>query len=175
MTTPKKPKPEKKAATPKKPKPEKKAATPKKPKPEKKSSPKGRRVTEAHETRAESLVRSLLSFPGEVGGVLDKVEHLLKSAAVAGQRYEKDHWGQRGKQGLRTLYAADPNTDEVMVQLGELYAVVYQTRKGDDESPQLYEHKFGRPRPVLLYSVKQGGKLLVGGGGYRVTERGIEG
>jgi hypothetical protein len=134
------------------------------------------RITEhAHAARASKLLEGILSLPGEKAGILDRVELLLTNARAAGERYKKEHWGRTGTRGLVETKTADPRADEVFPVMGELYSVTYKTKKGADTDPDLYEHKFGRPRPLLLYAPKQGGLLLIGGGRYRVTERGIEG
>jgi hypothetical protein len=82
--------------------------------------------------------------------------------------YKRDHWGQTGPWDVRRLTAADPRL--VSVALGELVSVVYRTKKGRDRELTDYEHPFSRPLPVLAY---HGGGLLILGGKYRVTERGI--
>ena len=56
------------------------------------------------------------------------------------------------------------------VELGELVAVVYRTKKGADTVLTDYTHEFAHPRPRLAYNESG---LLIAGGAYRVEVRGI--
>jgi hypothetical protein len=87
---------------------------------------------------------------------------------AAVKRYRRDHWGQPGPHGVRGLSAADPRI--LSIELGELVAVVYRTKKGEDTRLTDYEHHFSRPLPVLSYNDTG---LIIAGGKYHVTERGI--
>lgn len=99
----------------------------------------------------------------------------------AGRReYVRTHWGERGTVAKRELRAPDPSSG-TLVELGELISVTYRTTKGGDDAATDYEHHFEprRPtssakRPVLAYLAGDGG-LVICGGNYRVTKRGIEG
>ena len=99
----------------------------------------------------------------------------------AGRReYAVTHWGERGEISQRDLLTPDP-TSGTLVELGELISVTYRTKKGGDDDATDYEHHFEprRPtssakRPVLAYLAGDGG-LVICGGNYRVTKRGIEG
>jgi hypothetical protein len=90
--------------------------------------------------------------------------------ARAVAQYRKDHWGQIGDRAPRSYVAADPR--QLSIELGELVAVIYRTKKGTDVVLTDYEHRFSRPRPVLTYN-RTG--LIIAGGHYHVTERGIIG
>jgi len=91
-------------------------------------------------------------------------------AGKAAVRYRLTHWGLGGKSARPVaMRAADP-TCGVYTLLGELRSVVYFTEKGGDGGPAEYEHEFSRPRPELLYS---DGGLVIAGGGYHVSARGI--
>ncbi len=82
--------------------------------------------------------------------------------------FRKVHWGQRGNHELRSLPAADPRI--LSVELGDLVAVIYRTKKGKDRLLTDYDHRFSKPYPVLSYNPTG---LVISGGKYRVTERGI--
>jgi hypothetical protein len=56
-----------------------------------------------------------------------------------------------------------------LVALGELVAVVYRT--GHEAFDR--EHKFKGPRPLLTYEERGG--LIIVGGAYKITPRGIVG
>lgn len=60
---------------------------------------------------------------------------------------------------------------DVLVRLGDLVEVTYRSNKFDKRS-RLYIHKFGRDKPILAASGD--GKLFIVGGGFKITERGIE-
>jgi hypothetical protein len=60
---------------------------------------------------------------------------------------------------------------DVLVRLGDLVEVTYRSNKFDKRS-RLYIHKFGRDKPILAASGD--GKLFIIGGGFKITERGIE-
>jgi hypothetical protein len=91
-----------------------------------------------------------------------------KAVKAAVAQYKRDHWGQPGPRGVRAYAAADPRL--LSIELGELVAVVYRTRKGGDRELTDYSHEFSRPRPVLSYN-RTG--LVIAGGKYHVEERGI--
>lgn len=134
-----------------------------------------RRSRAAERTRAERFLERLLKLPGDISSLLNTFEEVVKDVHRADKEYEATHWGRRPPHGLVVVDAADPRSGETFVVLGRLYAVTYETRKGKDRGPTLYEHVFSKTRPLLCYSQKQGGRLIIGGGTYKVTERGIEG
>lgn len=92
--------------------------------------------------------------------------------AAAAREYRRTHWGHPGDYDLRALPSADPR--EVAVELGRLVAVVYETTKGRGRPVRWYEHDFGEPLPVLGYGLRSG-VLVVLGGQYQITRKGIEG
>ena len=63
----------------------------------------------------------------------------------------------------------------VLVELGELTALVYRTARRADApgSAESYVHRFASP-PRLLADAS-GRRLFIAGGRFRVTRRGIEG
>lgn len=87
------------------------------------------------------------------------------------RRYAESHWGLTGDEAIAKLLAGDPR--KVSTALGYLHSVVYVTAKGDQEICE-WEHDFSPKRPPIL-SYTETGKLLILGGGYRVTKRGIVG
>jgi hypothetical protein len=91
---------------------------------------------------------------------------------LARKSYVETHWGSSGEMTDQKLRCADP--EEVMVVLGQLDSIVYDTAKGRFSPSELWEHEFGSPRPVLCYSPTSR-LLLIAGGRYTVTNRGIEG
>jgi len=92
---------------------------------------------------------------------------------LARRAYIETHWGNRGELTDQRLRCANP--DEVaFAVLGHLHSVTYDTAKGRWAAPELWEHEFESPRPLLCYSPTS--KLLViAGGRYTVTKAGIEG
>lgn len=86
--------------------------------------------------------------------------------------YKRMHWGQEGERGTRAYVAGDPR--EPQVELGELVSITYRTRKGEDMELVDYVHAFKKTRPRLTY-VTSSRKLIIAGGTYDVTERGIVG
>ena len=91
-----------------------------------------------------------------------------RAVETAIRQYRRDHWGQPGPRGVRAIVAADPRI--LSIELGALVAVVYRTKKGEDRSLTDYEHHFSRPLPILSYNHTG---LVIAGGKYHVTERGI--
>lgn len=82
------------------------------------------------------------------------------------------HWGRPAKSLKRVKV---PPAPDVLVKLGDLEAITYETQKGTDRRPVLYEHQFGEDsgrRPTLALDVDTG-RLHIVGGAYHVEERGI--
>lgn len=92
---------------------------------------------------------------------------------LARSEYVLTHWGARGETPDRKLRCAD-SSELFFTQLGVLRQVQYETRKGVLRPVELFEHDFLRPYPVLCFSPSSR-LLLIAGGGYTVTSRGIEG
>jgi hypothetical protein len=93
------------------------------------------------------------------------------SDAEARAEYERTHWGDRGRDRVQSGRAANP-AHGTATQMGALYSVTYETRKGGDSEAVLYEHEFSRSRPKLAYNA---GGLLIVGGDYTVKKGGITG
>ncbi len=76
---------------------------------------------------------------------------------------------------LKAFGISQPHEHEI---LGEVAAVCYFTEKlhliDKDGGKGSYVHKFGAPRPVLVYDTRN--KLLsFAGGGYTIPSEGIDG
>lgn len=95
-----------------------------------------------------------------------------RERAQAEAEYIRAHWGDRGNVPDQELACADPD-DLFFTVLGVLTHVTYETKKGRHAPAELWEHEFRRPKPVLCYSPSSK-RLLIAGGGYTVTDRGIE-
>jgi hypothetical protein len=94
--------------------------------------------------------------------------------AEAERDYRDKHWGEQGTRGRERLRVADVTTAGELVLLGDLVSVTYRTRKfGDGDEAADYEHKFATPRPRLAYTA--GGLLVIVGGRYKMSDRGIIG
>lgn len=87
------------------------------------------------------------------------------------RKYTRLHWGLAGNGRTSATTAPDPKAAP-LVLLGDLVSVVYRTAKGADGLSE-YEHEFGATMPKLL--VNREGGLIIAGGRYTVTTRGIEG
>lgn len=92
---------------------------------------------------------------------------------AARRSYVRTHWGHPGDEPDRALVVADPS-EHFFAVLGELDSLTYEAAKGRFSRANLWQHEFGTPRPVLCYSPTSG-LLVIAGGRYTVTRRGIEG
>lgn len=90
----------------------------------------------------------------------------------AAREYVRTHWGHPGTRADQSLRVADP-AERYFAVLGELVAVTYETQKGKLARVEDFEHEFLRPRPLLVFSPRSR-LLLIAGGSYTVTARGIE-
>jgi hypothetical protein len=124
--------------------------------------------------RAAERVAAAGGTPEQIGrayaAALPRLDNPSAPGATKARiRYRLTHWGLGGKGKLEALKCADPSFG-VYTLLGKLVSVVYATEKRGDGGPAEYEHEFSRPLPELLYS---DGGLVIAGGAYRVTARGI--
>lgn len=100
-----------------------------------------------------------------------------KNVSQAEADYLEKHWGLAGERAPRKMNAPDPAFG-VATTMGKLVAITYRTRKSGDGSEEVdYEHEFGKGDgrgacPWLAYNDTG---LLILGGGYTVTYRGIVG
>ena len=102
--------------------------------------------------------------------LLEHLAELLDSAERRQLDFQRFHWGDT-PDGVRELQAPSIAPWEVLTELGELVEVAYATAKAGD--PAIWVHAFEARRPVLG-STEDGG-LIIAGGDYRITARGIEG
>jgi hypothetical protein len=86
--------------------------------------------------------------------------------------YRVKHWGHGGKATVKPVSVPDPRG--VLVKLGTLREITYETTKAGDPPRTWYTHEFESPFPELAYS-QNGGGLVICDGKYRVTARGIVG
>lgn len=86
----------------------------------------------------------------------------------AARDYTDFHWGNP-PEGTIEADAPAIEPGEVVWTLGELAEVAYETTKRNEHA--IWVHAFQAPRPVLAFS--ESGHLLIVGGGYEVTPRGI--
>jgi hypothetical protein len=84
--------------------------------------------------------------------------------------YKRFHWGNEPE---RVTAAQAPHLDdgEVLVVLGELESLCYDTMKGGTDA--IWCHKFKHKRPLVCTTAD--GRLVLVGGDYSVTARGIVG
>lgn len=92
-----------------------------------------------------------------------------RNPAGAERAYREFHWGNSHDK-VSTVRL--PSYRQGLHKLGDLVAVEYETRKGNEHA--IWVHKFGRHKPIL--TATPSGKLgPIIGGAARVTPRGIEG
>jgi hypothetical protein len=125
-------------------------------------------VTKA-ERRVREAMRNAADVPGLQEGIADAVEHMARQGHAAAKRYQAFHWGREVDSTL--VWEAPLVTPwDTLEALGTLWEIAYRTTK--DESA-VWVHPFEADRPVLACT--QAGRLVVVGGSYRVTARGIVG
>ena len=102
--------------------------------------------------------------------VIDEKE-LEKEIKKATKLYTDFHWGLRPDK----IYTSEiPDPPSVVVDLGYLRAVIYETIKKGDGGPIFYIHAFGRIFPIFSTD-PQGKSLFVSGGNFIVTPDGLVG
>lgn len=89
--------------------------------------------------------------------------------AQATRTFKKWH----GFDPKRSLELSDQKSPRVQVKLGDVHAIEYVSNKWTGRKER-YRHVFKSPRPLLCTGPDARG-LFIHGGGYKVTERGIEG
>lgn len=102
-------------------------------------------------------------------GVAYGMGHVRELVENAEREFRGFHWGRPAKRVRRERL---PETEGVLVEIGELLGLAYRTDKGGDgEEDWLHWHD--EPRPRLAYDPDTR-DLFILGGGYTVTDRGIE-
>lgn len=123
----------------------------------------------AAERRTLGALRSADGVRGLQEAIADAVERMAAGGRKAAREYESFHWGLE-PDGTRAWEAPLVRPHDVLTELGELVEVAYQATK--DESA-VWVHPFQTPRPVLAST--DTGRLVVVGGNYRISRRGIVG
>lgn len=92
--------------------------------------------------------------------------------AAAEKVYTAFKWGLKPQEIVKGAVFT-PGKGDILVELGELHAVEYNTPKGA-RGKETYRHVFGRQKP-LLCTDKTGKYLMILGGAFRVRPEGITG
>jgi hypothetical protein len=124
-------------------------------------------------TKAERRIKAALHRAGDVPGlqeaIADAVERMAEGGRQAAREYREFHWGHEAD-GTAVWSAPLVKPHDVLTELGELVEIAYETRKDEHA---IWVHPFEPKRPVLASTAT--GRLVVVGGSYRITKRGIEG
>ncbi len=120
--------------------------------------------------RLRKLLKAATATPEGRVVVEDMLANLVEDIEGAAKFYKSFHWGNEAED-LTEQQAPLVVPGEVLVELGELAEIAYETTKGRERA--IYVHEFERPKPSLAWT--RAGKLVVLGGGYRVTRAGIVG
>jgi len=102
--------------------------------------------------------------------IIDEKE-LKKEIKKATKLYTNFHWGLRPD---KTYSSEIPDPPGVVVDLGYLRAVIYETVKKGDGSPIFYIHSFDRIFPILSTD-PQAKSLFISGGNFKIKPEGIVG
>ncbi|MCH9730792.1 MAG: hypothetical protein K0U84_14145 [Actinomycetia bacterium] len=94
----------------------------------------------------------------------------MRGSDAATEAYVALHWGNEVDEVVEVQEAR--YAGETVVELGKLTSVTYTTAKGTREQID-FIHDFEDPTPRLC--VDEDNRLCILGGGYIVTEAGIEG
>lgn len=105
------------------------------------------------------------------GAALGRARDLADAVDEARRIYERFHWDDEPDELVETDRVPSLEDGDVLVVLGELVRVDYATHKGDDDA--IWYHEFAHRRPQLCLAPD--GRLVIVGGDYRVTRRGIVG
>lgn len=121
------------------------------------------------ERKAAAAMRRAGAVPGLQEAMADAVCQMERAGRAAADEYTDFHWGN-APDGTAVWAAPMVRPHDVLTELGELAELAYQTTK--DEAA-IWCHAFDHPRPVLACTAA--GRLVVVGGSYRITRRGIVG
>jgi hypothetical protein len=94
----------------------------------------------------------------------------MKAAERAARDFKRFHWDDEAREIIEATAPGVPR-GAVLYQLGELVQIVYRASKAGDVFD--WEHDFKTPRPAL--AATRAGGLVIVGGSYSVTDRGIVG
>ena len=126
------------------------------------------------QTAAARRAHALLSKAEAIEGLPEVLEEVIGSyverARTARGEFKRFHWGEEPTD-LQEAMAPLVLPDEVLWSLGDLAEIAYEGTKNGE--PAIWVHTFKAQRPVLAYS--EHGLLVIVGGDYRVTPRGIVG
>lgn len=115
-------------------------------------------------------LEALEQIPGGLVYAEDMLSDWAEEAKRADRTYKREHWGDEATK-LSPGEIARVRPGDVLVELGELAEIAYDTTKQGEAA--IFVHKFLRTRPRLAHT--QDGRLVIVGGSYRVTEAGIVG
>jgi hypothetical protein len=93
-----------------------------------------------------------------------------RAIEAARAEFKAFHWGNESTEIIEAE-APQLRAGQVLMVLGELHAVEYDTEKGAEVGR--YCHDFEHEKPLLCSTAD--GQLVIVGGQYRVTPRGIVG
>jgi len=120
--------------------------------------------------RLRKLLKQATATPEGRVVVEDMLANLVDDLDDAAKFYETFHWGNE-PENVTTEAAPVVRPGDVLVKLGELAEVAYDGDKGGEF--YRWVHEFRRPKPILAVTTAK--KLVIVGGGYRVTRAGIVG
>lgn len=101
-----------------------------------------------------------------------RANHVLYPKPRKPPSYAAAHWGLPATDVHRAK-VHEPSDNHKLIALGPVHSIVYVTRKGGDQDPVEYIHKFKASDPPLLAYGDKDGKLYFVGGAYYMTEHGI--
>lgn len=121
------------------------------------------------ERRAHDAMARAGDVPGLQEAIADAVCRMESGGRAAAKSYRAFHWGH-GADATVQWEAPLVRPHDVLTELGELVEIAYETTK-DEQA--VWVHPFEAARPVLASTSK--GRLVVVGGSYKITRRGIVG
>ena len=121
-------------------------------------------------SKLRKAARIASRVPGGVRAVAETAEELAQAVEGAARIYKRFHWGDQPRD-LELASAPSLEDGDVLVVLGDLHEVEYTTTKGGEDA--IWCHEFSEPKPQLCMT--KDGQLVIVGGRYRVTEKGIVG
>jgi len=127
--------------------------------------------------RMQRALEKLERVPGGLVLAEDMLADWAERAEGGAKAYEKFHWGDEASE-LEATQVATLRSGELVVALGELVEVVYETSK--DGKVYDWVHAFEGERPMLAHVTDDRGNsrapsLVITGGSYKVSTRGIVG